>query len=109
MVGTTGGILRFFHRLNRQVVEHVLHVPSLLQVLTDVITFAVHRRVNLVRHLAVALVLLEADVVGSCPNPHRFVIPGERRLPYPTMVPASYDGVGLRLLIAKVLRSIEEI
>jgi hypothetical protein len=42
------------------------HCPfRLLQSSPNVITFTVHGRVDLVRHLAIALVFLEGDVVRS--------------------------------------------
>src|SRR5690242_18699215 len=109
MVGAAGGISRYRNGLRWEVIAHRADLAGLLQAFANVLAFAVHCRVDFVRHLAIALVLFKADVVGSSSDPNCLAIPAKGSLPDTAMVTTGYHGVGLRLLIAEILWPIEQI
>src|SRR5579862_7780837 len=109
MIGTSGGVFRFPDRLRREVVAHALDLAGLLQMFPNVIPFSIHGRINLVGHFAVPLVLFKAYVVRAGSDPHCSPVPSEWRLPDTAVMTAGNNGVGLRLLVAKILWSIEQV
>lgn len=103
MVRAACCILRHLDGFRREVKRETLHFLGLLQALSNIFAFTIHRGINFMGHLAVALVFLKADVVRARADPNWLAIPGERRLPYTKMMAAGHHRDWFCLFISEIL------
>ena len=109
MISSAGGIVSVMYRIGWQIVGQGPRFARFLQCLADIVPLAVDRRIDLVSHFPVALILFEPNIVGARPRPDRLTVPGAGRFPYPKMMATSNDRISFSLLIAVILLAPEKI
>ena len=94
-------------RIRRQVIIHALDLPCPFESFRDVIALAVYGGIDLVGYLPIALILLEAYIVRACANPNQLSVPREGSFPEAEVMAAGDYRVGLSVLVAQILGSVE--
>jgi hypothetical protein len=99
----------FFHWIVRQEVRDFAHQPCRCQRLLNIVALKVNVGIDLVRDAIVALVPLEADVMGCRSYPQSFAPHLKRRFPDSQVVARSHHADWLRVSPAVILRTSKKV
>src|SRR5258708_25650456 len=91
MKRAAGGGARFFKRVSGERMDHFRDQSRSQESFLDIIALEVDVWVNFMRYSVVAIVAIEADVVGGSPDPQSLSVNFKWRLPDAQVIARGYD------------------
>src|SRR5579872_577424 len=109
VISVARGVPGVLNRVWREIVHQTLHLAGFLQAVADILALAVHRGVDLMRDVVVALIFGESNVMCAGSDPDFLSFPCEWSLPYAEMMTAGDHRDRIGHFVSEILLAIKQI